>query len=420
VIVLVDCRQLDLRQARGLENFALAVIEGLAGEVDSLILDVPMKARRAYEERFSQTQNITIIYDPIQAFFCWLKYTRPLGLVFHHAIRGFARLTGFDLSGRRQRWARRAHADVVFYPSHRDIPQHRHLPFVSTVHALLPDYGEREISILKCHIDNAHAIVVSWPYPFKELADRYPSRAERMFLIPYNTQDIFVDPDESTLQRFGLDEKFYFYPAVVNPRKNHVNLIKACAALRESGHPVPLIVCTGGGDLNLQAELVALTKRLGVADRVRFIGHLRNNEMAALYQACTATISCSVWEAGIAPLKEGASFGKPVLCSHIPPAVEHAKLLGIQVCFFDPANPQDIANKFVEFEKNFHIFANSVIQAKPAIHRINSAYVGYCYAAVLRYAASLGGKPDWAPYLEPSECPSRTARACRKQVTHPA
>jgi glycosyltransferase involved in cell wall biosynthesis len=164
---------------------------------------------------------------------------------------------------------------------------------------------------------------------------------------------------------------------------------------------VPPILCTGGGDDALQSELQLLMDRLGVRDRIRFLGHLNSAAIALLYRRSIGTISASTWEAGSAPLHEGASFGKPHICSRIRPTEEHAKLLGAGVCFFDPTNPADIADKLVHFVNNLDSFRKSIAPANAVVRAINGNYMGRCYSDIMEFAAGMGGKPLWAPFLHP-------------------
>lgn len=188
---------------------------------------------------------------------------------------------------------------------------------------------------------------------------------------------------------------------MITPRKNHINLIKAYGCLNKKGIEPPLIVFSGGGAPHLIKELIKAAESLGVSEKFMFLGYVSKEAMAALYRNCNAVISSSFWEAGMAIIQEGGMCGKPILCSDIEPAREHAKLFNINVCFFDPYNPEDIANKIIEFENDIDRYTDSSIKASAVIGLINYKYMGKCYSDIFSYAAGQATKPQWAPFLNP-------------------
>jgi glycosyltransferase involved in cell wall biosynthesis len=401
--VLVDCRSLDLRQARGLENFAVAIIDGLASAVDHVTLDVCKPSLRAYENYFATYSNVSLVHDPIQGCVAMLSENANFGRIFSNIFHRLQRILKCDLSTRRLAWARTLKADVVYYPSHRDLPQHIHLPMVTTVHAVLPEYSESEMAVLEAHIKKASAIVTSWPHPFSDLLQRYPEITGRVFLVPYTASHLVSNSHNNEVVRRSLviDQPYFLYASGVYPRKNHRALIEACASIKSRAGAVPIIVCTGGGDVGLQTELQRLIDKLNVSDQIRFLGHVDSVTVASLYRNCIGTVSASLWEAGSAPLHEGAAFGKPHICARIKPAEEHAKLLGAGVCFFDPTSPTDIADKLLHFTNNLDLFKKLIAPAAAVVHAVNGRYMGRCYSEIMEFAAGLERKPLWAPFLHP-------------------
>lgn len=396
--ILIDCRSIHPTKSRGIENFAYSVIESIAEFVEEIAIDVCKPDLEFYKDYFKEYQNISFISDPVQGFFVSLSdRSRLLGI----AVRIFgriARLLGFNPFGRRSGWAKKQLADVVFYPYHRDDLQHQHLPIVTTVHAILPEYNEIDMNVISQQMKNAAAIVTSWPHPYHDLLERYPFAKDRLFLVPFTAVQNVNVSKEYDIKQLGVHGDYYFYAAVITPRKNHINLIKACGCLKKKGIEPPLIVCSGGGDQVLAKELTKTANSLGVGEKFMFLGYVSKEAMTTLYRNCKATISASFWEAGIAAIQEGGMCGKPVICSSIEPAKEHAKLLDIDVCFFDPHNPEDIADKIIAFERNINHYRKSSAKASSVICLIDEKYMGSCYSEILRYAAAKAPKPQWAPF----------------------
>jgi phosphatidylinositol alpha-1,6-mannosyltransferase len=138
---------------------------------------------------------------------------------------------------------------------------------------------------------------------------------ERLLVVPDTVADIFVPGDGSVIRKkLGLDGKQVLLTVgrmYLNERyKGHDRVIAALPVLIEKGHdPVYLIV--GEGDD--QSRLERLAGDAGVAERVRFMGALPQERVAALYRAADLFLMPSTSEGfGIAFLEAMAS-GTPAL-----------------------------------------------------------------------------------------------------------
>jgi glycosyltransferase involved in cell wall biosynthesis len=79
----------------------------------------------------------------------------------------------------------------------------------------------------------------------------------------------------------GLAARRLVCPANMKPVKGHQHLLKAVAILKERGVACELLLA---GDGPLRRNLERMTYSLGVADRVRFLGRLRHDELLSLYR----------------------------------------------------------------------------------------------------------------------------------------
>lgn len=399
--LLVDCRSIRIGRSRGIENFAIAVIQGIAGFGGEIVVDVCQADKELYKKLFKDRPNIQCISDPVQGLYTrLLEGPFPVNIITKIWAR-MARLLGWNPFGRRSVWARKTQADAVYYPFHLDAPQHPRLPVVVTVHAVLPEYGPVQMELIRKNIISAKAVVTSWPHPFDDLRKRYPAATNRLFLVPYAAVQNTRAETDFDITSLGITEAYYFYPAVLAERKNHARLIEAYGRLIQRGFQPPLMVCSGGGHKSFKQKLSRLAAEWHVADRFLFLDYLPDKAVAALYRECRACVCASLWEAGIAVFQEGGRLGKPILCADIPPARAHAQLMGLEVCFFNPTKPEDLADKVVQFEENIGRFKKASRTAAETVQAVNKRYMGYCYADILRYAAGKNGKPDWAPYLDP-------------------
>lgn len=98
-------------------------------------------------------------------------------------------------------------------------------------------------------------------------------------------------------------------------RKGHELTIEAL-----SRHPDCTLLLAGQGPL--RAELEALAQRLGVADRVRFLGEIPHDELPKVYAAADVMVLASSREGWANVLLESMACGTPVLATDVNGARE--------------------------------------------------------------------------------------------------
>ena len=117
----------------------------------------------------------------------------------------------------------------------------------------------------------------------------------------------------------------------------------------EAARFIPEATFAVAGEGSLLGSMRRFASTMGVADRVRFLGRVMDDELAAVYAACDvfALPSVSRLEAfGIAAL-EAMATGKPVVVSDIP-GVREVIEDGREGLLADPVNPQDLAEKILK------------------------------------------------------------------------
>jgi glycosyltransferase involved in cell wall biosynthesis len=208
-----------------------------------------------------------------------------------------------------------------------------------------------------------------------------------------------VTPDLSVREHHELPERFFFYPAVAIPRKNHRCLIEAYGVAKSRGVELPHLVCSGGFvDDAYEAELRGLVAELGLGGHIRFIGHVSNAEMAGLYALCTAGVSSSFNEAGMAVIQEAGYLRRPVVCSNTPEAMTQAALYGWGLPMFDPNDPEDIARVLEGFiaEEPRHIAEAK--HASEMIRAYSGEVIGQRYAELFHWICGKKDRPEWHPF----------------------
>jgi glycosyltransferase involved in cell wall biosynthesis len=123
-----------------------------------------------------------------------------------------------------------------------------------------------------------------------------------------------VTPHERLRQVLGLAEGAFVVGNVarLNPVKDHATLLRAFARVLENvGHAV-LVVVGGGG---LYDDLVALAKRLGISEKVRFLGD--REDVKELLPGFDLFALSSTTEGYSISLVEACAAGLPVVATDV-------------------------------------------------------------------------------------------------------
>jgi glycosyltransferase involved in cell wall biosynthesis len=116
------------------------------------------------------------------------------------------------------------------------------------------------------------------------------------------------------LARLGLSQNFILFTGTLEPRKNVRGLLTAYRALCDLRPSTPLLVLAGRRGW-LYDEIFEQIAKLKLADRVRFVENLPNEDLVALYNAAWLFVLPSFYEGFGLPVLEAMACGTPVVCS---------------------------------------------------------------------------------------------------------
>ena len=167
-----------------------------------------------------------------------------------------------------------------------------------------------------------------------------PERIETVLLA---ADRIFSEPFDQAAEiaavrgAFGLREPYFLHVGLRNNYKNFTTLLRAFVA---SGLAREFELVAVGGESELSAPQTDLLIASGLEERVRFLPHLSDGQLRAVYAGAAAFIYPSVKEGFGIPALEAMASGAPTVLADIPVFREIA---GEAALYFDPHAPEALA-----------------------------------------------------------------------------
>jgi glycosyltransferase involved in cell wall biosynthesis len=134
-----------------------------------------------------------------------------------------------------------------------------------------------------------------------------------------------------------LPERYVVYPARPFRHKNHRRLLDAFARPEVPTDLHLVLTGTGPGD---DRSLVDQARRLGLEERVHWLGFVPEATVDAVLASATGLVFPSLFEGWGMPVTDALAVGLPVACSDLPVLREVA---GAGADYFDPTDPAAIA-----------------------------------------------------------------------------
>ncbi len=181
----------------------------------------------------------------------------------------------------------------------------------------------------------------------EELSHCYKFPERKTSVIYHGRSTLFrPDLDYNRLQeikkKYGLGE-FILYVSNIYQYKNFWELIKAFSLIKDEVDPDLKLALVGRSFDNRYTEsLKVLVSNEKMEDRVIFFGHVPYEEVPFFYVFCKLFVYPSTCESFGMTLVEAMACGSTILASNIEPMPEICQDAAI---YFDPYNPQDIAEK---------------------------------------------------------------------------
>lgn len=246
----------------------------------------------------------------------------------------------------------REKCDLWLFPSY-DLRSYQFpLPALVSIHDLMyryekrfPESASRWNYLNKDRINRnscrwSRGILVDSEIGRQQMIESYGIAPERVHSLPFVAPPYIRNQaaDPGVPARYGLPDKYLFYPAQFWWHKNHRNLLKAVALLKPRLPDLKLVL--SGGKQNAYESMMQLVGDLGLADEVIFAGYVPDVDMPEIYRRARAMVMPTFYGPTNIPPLEAFAAGCPVAISGIYAMPEQA---GGAALHFDPESPEEIA-----------------------------------------------------------------------------
>lgn len=226
-------------------------------------------------------------------------------------------------------------------------------PIVVSVHDVSflehPDYFTPFRALqLRCTVyrtvKSAARVITPSEFSKRRILSAYHLDEEKVVVLPNGVSSEFRPISRETSQRwvessFRLPTPFILTVGDLQPRKNHVGLIRAFEKLVRAHPQMRHHLVIVGKETWRASAVRAAAKRSSVSNRIHFTGFVSDEGLRRLYGACDLFVYPSLYEGFGLPILEAMACGRAVACSNtsaMPEVADSAALL------FDPNSDDEM------------------------------------------------------------------------------
>jgi len=176
----------------------------------------------------------------------------------------------------------------------------------------------------------------------RDFENLYPTYHNKKYVIyPGYNSDLYK-AIASPKDVLNIKSKYILYLGRLESRKNLVNLVNAYAIFRKKYKLNPKLVLAGKEGHNFK-EIEKEIKKLNpnIKNDIIIPGYIPEQNLPHLYSKADLFVFPSFYEGFGIPILEAMACGLPVICSNSSSLPEAG---GEAVQYFDPQNPEEIAN----------------------------------------------------------------------------
>jgi glycosyltransferase involved in cell wall biosynthesis len=168
----------------------------------------------------------------------------------------------------------------------------------------------------------ADKVVFISEYSKSVVKEYIPTIDEKSIVIPHGLNSMFLNSKESyELPEYLEENRFYLYVSILDVYKAQKEMIQAWKILSDEGFEYPLVL-VGPKYNEYGEEVVAMIDKLGLQNKVIYLGKVDYEKLPGLYKASRALLFASSCECCPNILLEKLAASKPIICSNIEPMPE--------------------------------------------------------------------------------------------------
>jgi glycosyltransferase involved in cell wall biosynthesis len=314
------------REAAGIGNYVRSLVDAMLAQDSTNQYTLLTSGRPPRERPFPDAKNVrgrSLIIPDRYLNILWYRWRLPISATF---------FTG--------------QVDLYHGPDFVLPPLNGKLRKIVTVHDLAflehPEFAVPQLAdylkkVVPEAVAAADAVVAVSGATRRALIEHFATPPASITLVPNGIRSYLrrvTDPllIEAARHKFGLKSPLVLGVGTLEPRKNHLGLIKAfhkaASSADKQARPAMLAIAGGQGWMYEQTRLAVAELKL--EKRVRFLGRVSDLDLMLLYSLADVFVFPSFFEGfGVPPL-EAMACGAPVITSHsssLPEVVGDAALL---------------------------------------------------------------------------------------------
>ena len=180
------------------------------------------------------------------------------------------------------------------------------------------------------------ARILTWSEFSREAISRVYGIDERKIAVIPNAASPYFRPLhldnalDAVRNRFSVPAPFILSVGDMQPRKNHIGLIRSFARLVKSFPQLRQRLVIAGKETWFSPRVRDAARHSGVADRIRILGFVTDDDLLHLYNACDLFVQPSFYEGFGLPILEAMVCGRAVACANtsaMPEVADGAAIL---------------------------------------------------------------------------------------------
>lgn len=245
--------------------------------------------------------------------------------------------------------------DIYHGPDFVLPPLNKKVRKVVTIHDLSflkhPEYAAPSLAmylnkVVPISVAEADVVAAVSQDAARTLIEHYTTPPEKITVIPNGLRPHFrriTNPIllGATTHKFGLKHPLVLGVGTLEPRKNHMGLIRAFHQAQSNKRNRPAMLALAGGDGWLYEETRQLVADLKLEKRVRFLGRVSDLELTILYSLADVFAFPSFFEGFGVPPIEAMACGAPVITSNTSSLPE---VVGEAALTINPHEPAELAS----------------------------------------------------------------------------